>query len=512
MAAPTYATDLTLLSAAESTTNWTEPTGATGGGIAVAETDFFIQGTGCISKTFNTTGLGGLHYNNGAGVTIPTDGAFFAWTYFGAPNAINTEANGGMRLTVGSGTGAYDMFYVRGSDTYAYGGWNCIPVDPTLTPDATQGTPSGTFQYFGMVINGVNAVAKGNPFGIDALRYGRGEARISDGSTADGYATFSGYATQNDSTSNRWGLIQAVPGGYLWQGLMTLGYTTAVDFRDSNTTILIANTKKVSANFNKIEVRQGSSRVDFTNITFLALGTVAKGRFECIDDADVNITSCTFNSMDTFVFKSSTTVDLSNFILCGAITQGGALISDSLFDRSTASVALLSGNPANLSGNSFVSDGTGHAIEITTPGTYTFAGNSFSGYAGTDGSTGNEAIYNNSGGAVTLNITSGGDTPTIRNGAGASTTVNSNISITLTGLQNPSEVRVFNAGTQTERSGTGAENVTTGSHTFSVPASTSIDISVLSLGYQNLRLLAFSSSADVSIPIAQVLDRQYENP
>ena len=90
--------------------------------------------------------------------------------------------------------------------------------------------------------------------------------------------------------------------------------------------------------------------------------------------------------------------------------------------------------------------------------------------------------------------------------------VNSNVSITLTGLKNPSEVRVFNAGTTTERSGTGSENVTTGSHTFSVPSGTAIDISILSLGYQNTRLLNYSTTADATVPISQVVDRQYENP
>jgi hypothetical protein len=514
VAVPSYTTDLTTLNTAEATTNWTEPTGATAGGIAVAETDFFIQGTGCISKTFNATGLGGLHYNNGAGVTIPTDGAFMAWTYFAAPNAINTEANGGMRLTIGSGTGDYKAWYVRGSDTYAYGGWNCIPVDPTFTADATQGTPGATLQYFGMVINGVNAVAKGNPFGIDAIRYGRCEMRINGGETAN-YAIFSGAAAQNDTNTNRWGLVQATPGGYLWQGLMTLGYTSLVDFRDSNTTVLVANTKRVSANFNKIEVRQATSRVDWTNIAFIALGTQSRGRFECIDDADVNILGCTFTDLDTFVFKSNSTITDSTFRRTGQITQGNSVITGTLIDNNRAASAILSDNPADLSYNTFISDGTGHAIEITTPGTYTFAGNIFSGYAGTNGSTGNEAIYNNSGGAVTLNVTSGGGTPTIRNGTGASTTVNSNVAITITGLVDNTEVRVYGAGTTTpELAGTdAATDGTSGnrSFTFSVASGTSLDIRIHAISYEHEDILAFSTTADTSIPVKQRFDRNYEN-
>ncbi len=169
--------------------------------------------------------------------------------------------------------------------------------------------------------------------------------------------------------------------------------------------------------------------------------------------------------------------------------------------------------PSIFSGCTFVgSASTGHAIEITTPGTYTFSGNVFSGY-GAAGSN-SAAIYNNSGGLVTINVTSGGSGSaqmTVRNGAGASTTVNANVQITLTDLKNPSEVRVFLAGTTTEVSGTGNENITSGSHVFSVSSGTAIDITILALGYQNTRIKNFSTTSDTSVPVSQVLDRQYQN-
>ena len=86
-------------------------------------------------------------------------------------------------------------------------------------------------------------------------------------------------------------------------------------------------------------------------------------------------------------------------------------------------------------------------------------------------------------------------------------------SIRLTGLKNPTEVRVFNAGTETEIAG--EENVTSG--TFEAPydpdVSSSVDIAVLSLGYQNIRFTNVAlGGADVTIPVQQVIDRQYLNP
>lgn len=84
--------------------------------------------------------------------------------------------------------------------------------------------------------------------------------------------------------------------------------------------------------------------------------------------------------------------------------------------------------------------------------------------------------------------------------------------LSLTGLKTNSEVRVFNAGTTTEL--TGAENVTgTFAWQYDTDAVSSVDVSILSLGFQNVRLLALPlGSADVTVPVQQALDRQYLNP
>lgn len=517
MTAAAYTTDLADLTLCEATTGVTEPGTWTAGGLPVNETDYYIQGSNCCSKTFNATSLGGLVYTAGAGVTIPADGAFMAWQYFAAPNALDTDANGGIRLIVGSATTAFKAWNLGGRDSYAYGGWQCLAVDPTLTADYTVGSPTSTLLTFGWAANITNAVAKGNPFGMDALRYGRCELRVNGGDLANGYATFAGIAAANDATSARWGLLQAIEGGYKWQGLMTLGYTSAVDFRDSNKSIVIANTKKVSANFNKIEVRQASSRVDWTGISIAALGTVSKGRFEAIDDADINLENCTFTDMDTFVFKPASTVNGSVFRRCGLVTTGGGTISNTTFDKPSGAVGVAATNLSQLADCAFVSDGTGHAVDLgTISGNITMTWDcTDSGYAATNGSTGNETIKAApaSGVTLTINVGAGKTTPTYYNaGAGTITVVSGQVTITLTGLKNPTEVRVFYQGTTNEVSGTGAENVTTGSHAFTLPASTAVDISILALGYQNLRILNYSTASDATLPVSQVIDRQYLNP
>jgi hypothetical protein len=270
-----------------------------------------------------------------------------------------------------------------------------------------------------------------------------------------------------------------------------------------------------------LDLGNASTVVTMTGCQFLGAGDTTgsdtRPVFEVFGTTATNpsvFTGCTFSAFRSMTLTSKVTLTSCTIRQTETITHAGATITACSFvsHPTAAGAAMIStADPSLITDCSFNNTGgTGHAITLTATGTFTFDGNTFTGY-GADGTT-SAAIYNNSGGAVTLNITGGGSTPTVRNGSGASTTINSNVSVTLTGLKNPSEVRVFNAGTQTERSGTGAENVTSGSHTFSVPSGTSIDIVILSLAYQNLRLLSFSTTSDTSVPIQQQLDRQYVNP
>ncbi len=83
--------------------------------------------------------------------------------------------------------------------------------------------------------------------------------------------------------------------------------------------------------------------------------------------------------------------------------------------------------------------------------------------------------------------------------------------LTLTGLKTNTEVRVYNTGTTTELAG--QESVTSGTFTAQLDRGTysAVDISILSLGYQNTRLTNVSISSNVSIPVQQIIDRQYAN-
>lgn len=93
--------------------------------------------------------------------------------------------------------------------------------------------------------------------------------------------------------------------------------------------------------------------------------------------------------------------------------------------------------------------------------------------------------------------------------------------LTITGLKNPSEVRVFYMGIDPPVELFGAENVTTGTFQMTYDPTEwpynfdpNVTISILALGYQNIYLKDFllSLTSDTTLPVQQTVDRQYANP
>lgn len=128
----------------------------------------------------------------------------------------------------------------------------------------------------------------------------------------------------------------------------------------------------------------------------------------------------------------NTAFDSMNFIDCPVFTQNGAEITNCAFDNTKIS-ASSPANAAKIQDCTFISGGTGHAIEISgSAADFSLDGCQFSGYAASDGSSGNEAVYVNiASGTITISITGGGSTPSIRT-AGATVTVQSAVTVKVT--------------------------------------------------------------------------------
>lgn len=190
---------------------------------------------------------------------------------------------------------------------------------------------------------------------------------------------------------------------------------TAVDFRDSNRTIFIRNTRRVSAGFNAFDIQNASSRVDWTNISISALGTQSRGTFTVTDNADVNFDSCTFTDMNTFGFLANSAVIDSTFRRCNEITAPGSVFTGTLIATPTvaADSYALRWNPSTAQDtngyldNMAFTKGTNahHAIRFSTyKASHDLIGISFSGFNASNAQNDSTLYFDDTGSDVTWTI------------------------------------------------------------------------------------------------------------
>lgn len=449
MAVATYTTDLATINLM--TGAHVELTGAAAGRITDNDPDNFIAGTNCAtSQTRTGTSVSIAHPSNT--VTIPSGSAAFMWFYHGAMPTVDLFANNGFQAVIGNSSANYNRWTVHGRDTLPKGGWFSVAIDPTTTATNVEGTPTTVTSTFGSRIFMTGSVSKGNPFAIDYSRYGR-SIIIDDGEIANP-GNFTDAATQNDLVANKWGLFEASGGGFAQKGLFQIGTVASLAyFSDSNKSILIEDTLHVGTGFNEFEVLNAGTTLIWNGISISKIGTVGRGLFTVTDNATVTIDGCTFTDMSTFSFLSNSTITGTVFRRCDLVTQAGSTITGSTFTNSTSATSLLADNLALVTGNTFVSDGSNHAVEITSIGGGSLDwNNQLSGYVtGTAGSpattsaTGNEALYVNVAvGTLDVNVTAGASVPSIRTAGATVNVIAGAVTLTIT-IQDTSGTAIQNA-------------------------------------------------------------------
>lgn len=462
MTAASYTTDLTDFESFEGTpaTSLVEMTGfltTQQNTFENQDGDNPIQGSQHGSVAQRTAGAGSIVVEDGTGVSLAAGEAFFFWGVFLQARAVDLFANDGIVGFVGTATNAFYRWTIGGSDfgRNPYGGYTNYVLDPTISTGRTQeGTPGTTYTHVGWGANVIAAIAKGSPYNIDVIRYGRGELIVTGGTTPDPAAQFNSVATQNDLNANRWGLFQEQFGSYLWKGLLTLGTPAGgtnlpVDFQDANRVITVDNTLRVASSFNRIEVNNTGSNIDWDAINISSLSTVSRGQFEMIDGATLDFNTCVFSDMDTFIFNKGTgKCDLLNttWRRCRAVTQGGATITSCVFDNTdsgaTESLISTSTTLGLVTGCSFVrTAGTVNAVSISdtisTNTTVTWDGNELTGYGtGVTGvgvsSTAGGAIKAVTNAVLQISVTNGATIPTVEFTGTGSVDVVASVSVSIT--------------------------------------------------------------------------------
>lgn len=422
MVAAVYTSDLTTLIPDDvaSTGNWA----AIGGGASGLniETDYFIQGVNCMSKNAFASSTKGMAEDTTNTLLSTGDlDAVYTWMTHTTPGSLDSKANGGMRVVMGSSAATYNEYYYAGNDTIDYGApWICAVVDPENATANTGSVAHTAMDTYGVVAKLVGGPTKGAPLGIDAIRQGRSYDVTAGDSGAP--ATFTAAAAKNDLLANRYGQFQGVPGiagSYTMQCRLGIGtVATAAYFEDSNANISLNDLEFVDSGFQLFEVVNAGTTCKWTNVTISAVGTNSRGNFLVTSSTLVELVTCTFNDMGAFTFDANTTATGVVFRRCDTITDG--TLTDCTIDSSFNASAVSNDDLDLLTGNNWIGDGTGYAVEMPTLITANDTmgwDNTFdtSTYASVDGSTGNEVIKANvdTGITLTINVASGATPPTV---------------------------------------------------------------------------------------------------
>jgi len=342
---------------------------------------------------------------------------------------------------------------VGGKDTYA-GGWVYFVCDLSGTPDANNGTNASitTCQDLGV---GGKCLAKSadDNFQMDLMHYGTGGVTITGTPDTGGYGTGNSWEEIYDIVdTNNYGVMSKQAGSYVLKAPVTIGGSSTTTFNDADTIIFFED-MPVSNTYYKLK----TDAISTNNTTLTGFIIKTEGDTAVEIDFSASITSLTYDastSLDNglITFKSGTYTG-DKFVDCAGITANAgaildgfitdtidlitlnttAILKNSNISESATTKAVICEDLARVDNNLFTSDGTGHAVELTSVGDGTMDWtNTESGYASSDGSTGNETVYVNVGtGTLTINVGTGASTPTIRTAGATVNVVSGQATITI---------------------------------------------------------------------------------
>lgn len=482
------------------------------------------------TPTSSATNLGGTTFNFGSAKDFDPGILFFAWKWATPRDAIDTGTvgGGGVQLAIADSSNNYKSwmigaFKAKTSDPSAY---NIAVIQPTQTQNtgyATSVTPPNynaitKFQYMTATVGGGGANYASMLALLQKVHIAGGSADV-PASFSDVLAAINGFVIPVAKVLGDGAAMAYLPiqvGGadavHLDLSAFSLQFprraanaSEYLDFHvDENAVGLIFDARAGDTVKMKNGAVQGASPYLF--------------RFESTvspsaswDFSGLTVIGATPTLRNIGTSTSAGFVDMT-WVNCSPIDQNGATLTRNSFLNTKVMCDSLA-DMALISGSSFESGGTGHAIEVTgSADTITFNGNTFEGYAGTNGSTGNEAIFVNiASGTVTLNISGGGSTPSIRT-AGATVVVNNSVSVTISANVSLSgaEVRIYDmdgaGGTDygTELSGTESHGAAT--YVYGGSVGNLILIQVMKPGYVEFTQQYTMPSANATLDITLTPD------
>jgi len=560
----------TVVDEADAITGWTSSTGTP---TVFTTAPDPVESTACLGIQVSTA-TEDIYHTLPAGADL-TDTLVYVWMLPGG--VLDTTVNGGIQIYLGDGTNAAG-YHVGGSNGAGFRHddgpvvWQCFAIDTgNLPANNTTLAGGGAASLVVTSIDDIGGVFKTlaksvggqeNCF-IDILFYGNDGLTITGGGTgtegkfleiAQRDRSTADHVITPSATSGAYGICRELGADLIGlQGPLTFGDsggTGSIDFADSGQTVVFED-RGFATNKYYMKVTGNATGTTAFNLGVRTSATTGARGCSLVVPAGVggefrasspNIDSCglygcTLNGFTNGITFSDDVTNAPNheifstgFTGNGEIVIGNTTFKNNSIAGTTDSAATSMISATNVSDLTFTNAGGNDVgIRIDSSGTYDFTNIIFNGYSDSTGSNLNvgsgalnAAVWNNSGGAVTINVI-GGDTPSVRNGVGATTIVNNNISITVTNMKDNTEVRVYLTSTldttppyATPTEVAGIENATAGTtdartFTFSVAAGTGLTIRTFNENWiADDITITPTSSQDVQV--SQRLDRVFSNP
>jgi len=558
--AVTVTADLTPIDDAEATTNWTSDTDS-----PAQNTSLQREGNAC--NGFQLSNEAGHIYRQNLGPLDLRNTRVYVWLRAGI--AIGTKAQGGYRIVLGDGTNIIG-YYTGGSNEpgFTFGAWVCQVIDTANLPTAFA-TIAGSETNLNLaqiteVGGGFIAVAKAvgnvdNCF-IDIMRYGKG--LVVTGGTSGDPGAFTEIIAEDEDSTNAYGIIRTLEAGvYGFQGDLTFGATgsSSTYFRDDDAVVVLENHVHASGSSTtpfQLAVYGGSGTTHFelgipvasgddqigrngvlwrnSNPLFNRLSWVADSpHVEDILLYGMNLIGAYDPAKPESVlfspFANGADHRLSGVIFdrCGQVSLGQVVARNCTFQSTLQGTgtlgygasALLWADNIDLKNSSFIANqfesifGEGvsgsHGIEHPASGTFQYVGLTFA-------SNDYDLEFSAPTGTLTIQATQGSNPGTYQiTRGGVSVDIQNNKTLTLTGLQTDSEVRVYNnVGGEAGSAIAGTESSGT---TFDIVynylgSDIPVIIVIHHLDYIYQRLFLSLGDSDASLPIVQQGDRVYDNP
>lgn len=418
MATPTLSNVPTTISNAESVTNWQA--------VSVnLDPDIKREGANAVTDGLRTNNQEFIYTGSPFPLSL-TNETIRLWATTTLTPYMRTFANEGFSMQIGTGNTAEAFFTFAGVDTYV-GGWlnMAVSVSTQVTPTSGAWTVTDNVRNAGVRFRRLSSPRNIDNTWLDYLRYGDGYT--AEAGTSGDPITPNGIAAVD--FANGYGIFENNDGVIFGSGTLTIGGSASTDFDSVGDLIVFLENPYVRSGLYGITASGFSTNVLFDGSVIKSAGTTANNRFVFTLDSSTTaeVKGCLFDFADSITFGSSNVITDNTFNNVNLITHINSTFTGNLITNPSGTRAVLSStaNMAKLTGNTFESDGSSHALELSGTSNFTFD-NTLSGYvAGTTGSpvtttsTGNEAInITATTGTITINVADGASIPSIRS-AGA---------------------------------------------------------------------------------------------